>query len=213
MARPAPSTIQGYNISVLGKQIEITDAIRNYVFEKLEKLERISPTSHLIDVVVTLDKQKLDHSCSILVNFYFFHIKVTKHKDNLYEAIDVAIDRVLKLIRRYKTKLQSTRAKDVSTVDIHVNVIKPLRDELSAVNDEILAENVREEAERWKDPYHQHTVLAQEKIALKTLRQDEAIMKMELSEEPFLIFRGEEDQKLKVIYRREDQNYGIIQVE
>ena len=211
MARPSSSDIQGYNISILGKQIEITDSIRNYVFDKLEKLERFSP--HLIDVVVTLDKQKLDCSCSILVNFYFFHIKVTKHKNTLYEAVDFAADRLLKLIRKYKTKLQSTRAKDLSTVDIHVNVIEPLSDDVRAINDEIIAENVREKQEKYEDPYKKHKVIAKEMIPLKTLTQDEAIMKIELSGEQFFIFRDEEDQKLKVIYRREDGNFGIVQVE
>ena len=115
------------------------------------------------------------------------------------------------MIRRYKTKLQSTRAKDVSTIDIHVNVIQPLKDQVAEINDEIAAENAKNE--HLGDPYKQHKVIAKETIALKTLTQDEAIMKMELSGESFLLFRGEEDQKLKVIYRREDENYGIVQVQ
>ena len=209
MARPSPGDIQGYNISILSKNLVVTDAIRNYIFEKLGKLDRFS--SHLVDVIVTLEKQKLENSCSILVNFFHFHIKVSARKDNLYEAIDLAVGKVIKLIRRYKTKLQSTRAKDVSAVDIHVNVIQPLGDEVSEINDEIVAENVRREQEG--DPYKQHKVLAKETISLKMLTQDEAIMKMELSGDSFLIFRGEEDQKLKVIYRREDENYGIVQIQ
>lgn len=209
MARPPESEVQGYNVSIVSKHLVITDAIRNYVFEKLNKIEQFSP--HLVDVIVTLDKQKLENSCSILVNFLHFHIKVTARTDNLYEAIDLGVSKVVKLIRRYKTKLQSTRAKDVSTIDIHVNVIQPLKDQVAEINDEIAAENAKNE--HLGDPYKQHKVIAKETIALKTLTQDEAIMKMELSGESFLLFRGEEDQKLKVIYRREDENYGIVQVQ
>lgn len=209
MARPPESEVQGYNISIVSKHLVVTDAIRNYVFEKLNKIEQFSP--HLVDVIVTLDKQKLENSCSILVNFLHFHIKVTARTDNLYEAIDLGVSKVVRLIRRYKTKLQSTRAKDVSTIDIHVNVIQPLKDQVAEINDEIAAENAKNE--QLEDPYKQHKVIAKETIALKTLTQDEAIMKIELSGESFLIFRGEEDQKLKVIYRREDENYGIVQVQ
>lgn len=207
MARPDPSKVQGTNSSILTKNLVITDAIRNYVLEKVGKLDHFS--SHLVDVIVTLEKQKLENSCSILVNFFHFHIKVTARKENLYEAIDLAVDKIVRLIRRYKTKLQSTRAKDISTIDIHVNVIEPLKDSVAEINDEIAAEN----AKKQEDPYKQHKVLARETIPLKTLTQDEAIMKMELSGDHFLIFRGEEDRKLKVIYRREDENYGIVQVE
>lgn len=196
-----------YILYVLGKHIEITDAIRNYVWEKLSKIERIA--DHIIDVHVVLDSQKLEKSCSILMNFIRFQIKVTVGKDNLYEAIDLAIDKVVRLVRRYKSKLQSYRNKHLSTVDIHVNVIQALKDDLSVINDEIQAESAKIEEER----YQLHQVVAKETMPLKTLTQEEAIMKMEITSDPFLIFKSEEDQKIKVIYRREDQNYGLVQIQ
>ncbi len=198
---------EGYTINIVGKHIEITDAIRNYVWEKLSRIERIA--EQIIDVTVTLDSQKLEQSCSILMNFIHFHLKVGASTDNMYSAIDKAVDRVVALVRRYKTKLQSHRAKHVSTVDIHVNVIQPLQDDLKAINDEIEAENAKRERER----YQLHNVVAQETMPLKTLTQDEAVMKMEITEDPFLIFRSEEDHKIKVIYRRDDKNYGLVLIQ
>lgn len=198
---------EGYTLYILGKHIEVTDAIRNYVWEKLSRIERI--TDQIIDVHVVLDSQKLEKSCSILMNFIRFQIKVKVGKDNMYEAIDKAVDRVTKLIRRYKTKLQSYRNKDLSTIDIHVNVIQPLKDDLSAINDEIEAESAKKEEEQ----YQLHRVVAKEMIPLKMLTQDEAVMKMEITSDPFLIFKSEEDQKIKVIYRREDSNYGLVQIQ
>lgn len=198
---------EGYTLYIQGKHIEVTDALRNYVWEKLSRIERIA--EHIIDVHVVLDAQKLEKTCSILMNFIRFQIKVQAGKDNMYEAIDKAVDRVTKLIRRYKTKLQSYRSKHLSTVDIHVNVIQPLKDEISAINDEIEAENAFTEAKKLEI----HKVVAKETMPLKTLTQDEAIMKMEITSDPFMIFRSEEDQKLKVIYRREDENYGLVQIQ
>jgi putative sigma-54 modulation protein len=197
---------EGYTLYVVGKNIEVTDALRNYVWEKLSRIEKIA--DHIIDVHVVLDAQKLEQRCSILMNFIRFHIKVQAGTENMYASIDKAIDRVIKLIRRYKTKLQSYRNKDLTTVDIHVNVIQPLQDQLSEINDEIEAESARLEEDRFK----LHEVVATETMPLKTLTQGEAIMKMEITSDPFLIFRSEEDQKIKVIYRREDGNYGIVQI-
>ena len=207
MAKPAKSDIQGYNISIIGKHFQITDAIQNYVFEKLSKIEHAA--DHIIDVQVTLDAQKLEHSCTIFMNFIHFHVKVGASTDNMYSAIDKASDRVVKLIHRYKTKLQSTRAKHLSTVDVHVNVIQPIQDDLAAINDDIAAENALEE----ENEKLLHKVVAKEVVPLKTLTQDEAVMKMELSGDSFLIYRGEEDQKMKVIHRREDKNYSIVQIQ
>lgn len=198
---------EAYRVSLVGKHIQVTDAIRNYVFEKLSRIERLA--DHIIDIHVVLDAQKIEHTCSILMNFGHFHIKVSANTDNLYSAIDKAADRVVKLIRKYKTKLQSHRFKDLTTVDIHVNVIEPLKDDLKEINDEIEAENVRKR----KEAVGLHPIVAQEKMTLRMLTQDEAVMKMEISEDPFLIFKAEEDQKIKVIYRRDDKNYGLVNVQ
>lgn len=206
MARPAPSDIHGYHVSIVGKHFQVTDAIWNYVFDKFGKLDHFS--DQIIDVTITLDSQKMEHTCSVLMSFNHFHIKVRASTDNMYSAIDKASDRTIKLVRRYKTKLQSTRAKKLSTVDIHVNVIKPLSDDLAAINDEIAAENAREEEERYK----LHEVVAKETVSIKMLTEEEAVMKMELSEDPFMIYRAEEDQKLTIIYRREDQNYNLVKI-
>ena len=198
---------EGYTIYVVGKHIEITDAIRNYVWEKLSRIEKIA--DQIFDITVTLDAQKLEQSCSILMNFIHFHVKVKASTDNMYASIDKAVDRLVKLIRRYKTKMQSHRAKDVSTVDIHVNVIKALKDDVAAFNDDIEAENARVKEEE----FELHKVVAKEMMPLKTLTQDEAVMKMEITDDPFLIFKSEEDQKIKVIYRREDRDYGLVQIQ
>jgi putative sigma-54 modulation protein len=196
-----------YNISIIGKHIQITDAIKNYVFEKLNKVERI--TDQIIDVTVTLDAQKLEQSCAIIMNFIHFHIKVHASTDNMYSAIDKASDRLVGLVRKYKSKLQSHRMKDRSTVDIHVNVIAPLYDDLKVINDEIEAETARKEREK----HELHRVVAKETMQLKMFTNDEAVMKMEITDEPFLIFRCEEDQKIKVIYRRPDHNYSMVQIQ
>lgn len=198
---------KGYRVSIVGKHFQITDAIQNYVLEKLAKVERI--VDHIIDVNVILDTQKLEHSCSIFMNFIHFHIKVNASTDNLYSAIDKGTDKLIRLVRKYKEKLQSHRAEHASTVDIHVNVIQALKDDVKIFNDEIAAETALEEENRYK----LHEVVATETMKLKTLTRDEAIMKMEITDDQFLIFRSEEDQKLKLIYRRKDRNYGLVQIQ
>jgi putative sigma-54 modulation protein len=207
MTKPSKFDNQGYNIHIVGKHVEITDAIRAYVFEKLAKIERI--TDRIIDVTVTLDAQKLEQSCAILMNFIHFHVKAHASTGNLYASIDEASDRILRLIRKYKGKLQSHRFKDLTTVDIHVNVIQPLHDDLRIINDEIEAESARREEER----YSLHQIVGRETMPLKMLTHDEAVIKMEITGEPFLIFKSEEDQKIKVIYRRPDQNYNLVSIQ
>lgn len=202
--------MEGYTIQVVGKRFQVTDAIRNYVLEKLSKIDRFA--DHILDVVVTLDVQKLEHSVDIVMKFNHFQIKVHSSMENIYSAIDKASYRVMRLIKKYKQQLQEHRAASMGTVDLNVNVLEHQRseeEEIESINDAIEDLNFWEDVEKYKP----HEVVSQETITLTILNQNEAVMKMELSGDSFMVYRAEENQKLRVIYRRDDDNFGIIEAE
>ena len=201
---------EGYSIQVIGKRFQVTDAIRNYVLDKLSKIDRFA--DQILDVAVTLDVQKLEHSVDIVMKFYHFQIKAHSSMENIYSSIDKATYRLMRLIKKYKEQLQEHRATNTGTIDLNVNVLEPQRSEeaeVESINDAIEELNFWEEVEK----YQPHRVVTQETINVPFLNQNEAVMRMELSGENFLIFRSEENQKLRVIYRREDGNFGIIEIE
>ena len=124
-------------------------------------------------------------------------------------AIDDAIDKVSSQIRRYHKRLTEHQAKSIAMVDINVNVVAPSEDELAEINDEIESETQRQLIEQYK-----HEVVSQKTIPLKTLTMDEAVMRLDLAgTENFLVYRSQEDNHLKIIYRRDDGNFGIIEPE
>ncbi len=196
----------GYNISIIGRNIQVTEAMKNYVWEKITKIERFH--NHIMDVHVTMDIQKLEHSVVLIVKFDHFKVKVQASSTDMYASVDKAIDRLQAQLRRYKSKIQEHHKKGISAVDLRVNVLQR-PSEIEEFNEEIA-----EEAEKAKRAeLIPAKLIGTDTRAMKLLTVDEAIMKMELSGDHFLLFRGEEDQKLKVIYRRSDGNYGIIQPE
>ena len=67
-----------------------------------------------------------------------------------------------------------------------------------------------EEGEGATEVFLPHRIVAMEVGRLKILSDVEAIMKMELSGDSVMVFRSESNRQLKVIYRRQDGNYGII---
>lgn len=199
---------EAYNVIVTGRHLLVTDAIKDYAIEKLSKLERFS--HRLIDVNVNMDIQKLDHRVDIVMRFDSTKIKSHGSSTNMYASIDMAVDKLQNQIRRYKNKLQDHHAKALKAIDMNVNVISPHReDETLDVNQEIDEAN----HDLLVASYRPHQVIAKETKLLKVLTLDEAITKMELSLDAFLIYRGEEDLKTKVIYRRKDGNYGVIELE
>lgn len=206
-AKFAEEEAQGYRLTILGRHVLVTDAMKNYATEKLSKVERFH--THLMDIHVTMDVQNLEHVVDIVVKFDHFRIKVHAGSTDMYASIDKAVNRLRTLMLRWKDRIQDHSRKALSAIDMEVNVVNRPFDEIEDINSEIEEENTRKDRKAVQPP----RVVGKKTVPLKILTTEEAVMKMELSGYHFLIFRGEEDQKLKVIYRRDDESYGIIQTE
>jgi putative sigma-54 modulation protein len=137
-------------------------------------------------------------------------IKGSASSEDMYVSIDKAVFKIKEQLLKYKRRLQEHHAKGVPSIDMTVNVFRsPELDEILDVNEEIEEENFREIERK----YRPHQIVKTEKCPLSILTNEEAIMKMELSGDPFLVFINEEDRKVKVIYQREDGHFGIMEPE
>jgi putative sigma-54 modulation protein len=199
---------EGYQINITGRNVIITDALRNYVYDKVSKIERF--TDRIINVNVILEVQRADQKCEITMKVNNLKIMSRANSTDMYATIDLAVNKLQRQLLKYKRRLNEHHARNVATVDLNVNVLAPHReDDLKDINEDIEELNEQEAVES----YRPHQIVSQETLPMKSLTYDEAIMKMELSGDAFLIFRSEVDHKIKVIYRRNDGNYGVIEPE
>lgn len=207
-AKAAEFADEAYKIIVTGRDVLVTEPMKAYVIDKVSKIEKFHP--RIIDVQVTMDIQKLEHRVDIVLKVDHIKIKSSAATTDMYTSIDRAVEKLEWQLRKYRKRIQEHTAKGLSTIDLKVNVLKrPSEEDTIDVNLEIEEENQR----RLIDTYKPREIVEQETIPLKTLTDDEALMKMELSGDAFLIFRAEADHRLRVIYRRKDGHYGIIEVE
>lgn len=200
-----------YEINVIGRHVEVTDAMKRYAEEKVRRVERYAKGGlPIYELTVTLDIQKLAQRCHILVKIGNTRVTVHAIEETMYAAIDVAVDKLLRKIHHYHSRIvdhhKKGHAQALHDVDLEVNVVKPGEAFIDNINDEIDEENRRQVEEALKP----HEIVSKKTLTMSTLTPEEAIMKMELSEDNFLIFRNEIDHELNVIYRRDDGNYGII---
>ena len=199
-------TFPQYNVAIIGRHIDITDSIKNYILERVSKLTRFS--KRILEIHVTIEVQKIEHRTDfVLRGGNHLSIKAQAISEDMYASIDKAASRLERQLRRYERRLREHDAKAVYEVDLQVNVLRPTDEE--EVSDDIEEQNLRDVIER----YSFHEVAETETTPLTTLRVDEAIMKLELSGDQFRIFRCEEDQKIKVLYRRKDGAFGLVQIE
>ena len=195
---------QEYTVNIIGKHIEVTKPIRDYVEEKISRIEAFS--THIIDVRVNLDVQKLNHTVDIIMKFSHFKVNVHAITENLYTSVDKAFERLYTKLRKWKSRIQDHHAKGVSVTEMEINVFEHAQHEIEEINQEIIDAN----NESLKENYTLPKVIKKKKRSLKNLTMDEAVMKMELSNDHFMIYRSEEEQALKVIYRRRDGSYGVV---
>ena len=200
--------VKGYNITVTGRNVHVTDAMKDYALDKVSKIERLS--DRIIDVSITMDIQRIDHKCDLMMKVNHWVIKSSAVTTDMYASIDEAVHKLERQLRRHSKRLQDHQAAGVKVIDMRVNVLqRPEYADVEEINAEIERENDRRRAEK----YQPHRVVAKETRPLKTLTYDEATLKLELSGDLFLLFRCESDQQLKVMYRRDDGNYAVLEPE
>ncbi len=200
-----PDYSLGDKIHIVGRSVQVTDAMKNHALEKFSKIERFH--NHIMDIHVVMDIVHLEHTVTIVAHFDHFRMKAHASSSDMYVSIDQAIERLQSQFRRWKDRMQDYSHKRKPIVEIEIDILERLGSDLQEFNEEIVEQNKKSKDGTFP------SVTGRRKVLLKELTANEAIMKMELSGDQFMVYRSEEDRKLKVMYRRKDGSYGIIQPE
>jgi len=181
------------NFIVSGKNIEITEALRNRIEKKLGKLDKFfNPDT---DVYVTMSVEKSRHIVEVTIPFNGVVLRAEEASDDMYTSIDKIIDVLEGQIRRNKTRLKKK---------IYNGSIK----------DGAIKEEYFEHLESQEDEEeHEFKVVRSKKFAIKPMSLDEAILQMNLLGHEFFVFSNAETGDANVVYKRKDGNYGLIEPE
>lgn len=194
-----------YPIQVVGRHLSVTEAMKSYAIEKLSKIEHFG--GRILDATIVMDIQRQMHLVDFVLNVSNTVIKVSGQTKDMYASIDQAIDHLRAKLKRYIGRLHDHHNRGAHVIDLNVQMIQRMG--LEGINDAI-EEKTLNDIEAALKPGQ---IVAMEKRPLKTLTTEEAIMKMDLAEAPFYVYRNERDRKLKVIYRCDDErHYGIIEL-
>jgi ribosomal subunit interface protein len=184
-----------YQIS--GKQIDIGDALQTHVKDTLgaavgKYSER--PT----DATVIFSKSGAEFVCEATVHLSTGLTASAKgHAHEIYAAFDAASEKMEKQLRRYKRRLKDhhrDRPQPVETLDAPMYVL--------AASGHVEEEHEPEDL--------QPIIIAEMETKIPSLSVGEAVMQMELSGSPVLVFRNEKHSGVNVVYRREDGNVGWV---
>ncbi|MCC2597728.1 ribosome-associated translation inhibitor RaiA [Pusillimonas sp. MFBS29] len=93
------------NLSITGRHLEVTPAIREYVMNKMARVSR--HFDNVIDTQVILSIDRLEHTAEVTMRLRGKDIHCEAIDENLYAAIDLLADKVDRQVIKYKTKMQN----------------------------------------------------------------------------------------------------------
>lgn len=175
-------------IQVTGKNTTITDELSNYVQDKIGKLERFF--DGIQDAQVLFSEQRNYRTCEVTLKASGRIIRAEFKGQDFREAIDFVSEKLDRQIRKFRDKLRDRR-KDAS----------------AAKEEMIEAANILPQAEEFEIP----KIVRVKEVPVKSMTYDEAMMQMELLSHDFFVFFNHETDKINVLYRRKDGDYGILE--
>lgn len=182
-------------ITVTGRHVSVTESMREYAQKKIENLHLDYP--RIIDAKVILDVEKKERQKAEIILHCANHItiEVDSVSSDIYASIDESISKLARRMRKYKTRLLKTHHRPRNGSIKH------------------LAEHVFHEVDLHKteDDHIEPVIIHRENFRMKPLFPDEAIMDLELSERPFVVFQNANSNRLAILFRRKDGEYGMIE--
>jgi putative sigma-54 modulation protein len=181
-------------ITVTGRHVTVTEPMRDYATKKIENLHLDYP--RIIDAKVILDVQRDRQKAEIILHCAnHITIEVDSTTGDIYSAIDDSVSKIARRMRKFKTRLLKTHHRP------RLGSIKHLQEVVFT-----------EESLQSEQEHIEPLIIHKENFRLKPLFPDEAIMDLELSERPFVVFHNAKNNgQLAILFRRKDGEYGMIE--
>lgn len=172
--------------TVTGKNIVVSDKIQEFIDKKFAKMDKIFPDDTQAKVLMHPEQSKVKVEATISTKGNLFRAESVAQDIN--DAIDEVAEKLLKQLSKYKKKL-----------------VKRNKGKGSVRYEEIPDLDQAEEKES--------TIVKTKKFTLTPMTSEEAILQMELLEHNFFVFLDAESGNVNVVYKRNDEDYGLLETE
>ena len=184
------------NVQITGRHMDVTDALKSYIHNGLEKVR--SHFDKVIDADVVLSVEKHRHLAEINLHANGIRIHGKESSSDMYASVDAVLEKLDKQVRKFKDRINRHQPRTARELrDYHHNVI------------EVVDSLLEGEQESLEGP--RHRVIKREKLMMKPMNVEEATMQLELVADDFLVFSNAETQQVNVIYSCKDGTYGLIE--
>lgn len=186
------------SITVTGRRMPVTNALRDYAEEKIGNAMKVMDIDPLVaEVVLYKEKNPANPRpavCEVTLRTKGHIVRVEESEEDMYAAIDVAAAKVLRQLRKYKTKVVDRRVRNEGET---IRMIEPnVGTELDV--DGLMEELADDEIVRVKE------------IEFAPLTEEEALVQIDLLGHDFFAFTDRDTNLVNILYRRDDGGYGLL---
>ena len=175
---------------IIGKNIKITEGISSAVKKKIGKMEKYFLINDEVECRVVCSAHERDQKIEITIFLPQMPLRAEVKNEDLYAALDLAIDKLEGQMRKVKTRMDRSN------------------------NRMGLAESIDFERIEQEEPKQEKDIVVRAKsYYLQAMKIDEAITRMEALGHDFFLYLDEEDDRISVVYNRRDGGFGVIQAE
>jgi putative sigma-54 modulation protein len=172
-------------VEYVARKTTLNDQVRQLAEKKLAKIRKYF--NDILDIRVEVEQERHLFVADLFVRGKDFDLKSTSQNKDLGAAIQDAIDKLEIQARRAKTRLKSHKRAQRPEAEWSVDVLEP--------------ESISSGTPR---------IVETSSIPIKPMSIEEAVMQLEKSTSEFFVFRNSSNDKVNVLYRRPDDNLGLI---
>lgn len=170
-------------ITYTGKNMEVSEYLRDLADKKIAKLERYFPSDTEVQVTMSVEKNR--HIIEVTIPYAGGIIRGEEVTSDMYASIDNVIAKLEKQIVRNKSKLERSLRYEDEPSDYDYD----------------------------EDEDDEPRIVRVKRFSMKPMSVEEAALQMELLGHSFFVFTNDRTEEMNVLYRRKDGNYGLIEAE
>ncbi len=183
-------------VTVRGKNIEVTDGLKSYTEKRLQKLSKYLPNCR--EAIVRECVERNQHRVEVTLEGDGLILRGEERTDNMYASVDLVLDKLEQRARKFKERhSHATHHNESIRKNFAADNEGPFGGEILPAESQ-LDEDIR--------PYISRT----KRVTMKPMSAEEASERMILADHDFFIYQDADSEQVHVIYRRKDGNFGLI---
>ncbi|KJJ84365.1 Ribosomal subunit interface protein [Candidatus Omnitrophus magneticus] len=178
-------------IIITGRACTVEDALRTYIQDRIEKLERLYSRIFKIEIIVKEEKNRKE--VEIILSLKRNKIVSKETALDAHSAFDIALGSAKRQLTKVHEKVQSKRRRTIIR-----NIMSPMR---------LITGVLDGEAESKKTG----KIIKVDAFSDKPMLPEEARLEVEVNNMEFLMFKNADTGEVNVLYKRKDGNFGLVE--